>query len=431
LAKEWREFLSSRAWWVMLVLTGPLVGVSFISSVRVYAEASGLGGTSGGVGQAFSPLVGVWAPMFSAYEIAAVFLLPFVVIRLVAGDWQSGVLKLELQQSLTPLARIATKSSVLLAGWLVTAVAGAAGILLWISYGGHSYAPEIFAVVLGHLLNAGLTIAFAAAAASITEHPSTAAIVTFAFTVGTWVVHFVAAVHGGIWERISSYTPAAMVANFQRGLVQLNTVLIALTIIVCGLGIGAVWMRLGLVLRKRVMTSVLIGAAGAVAIFACTFVRANWDLSESRQNSFSREDEAALRQITMPLRIEAHLAPQDGRRADLERQTLSKLRRIMPDMQINYISATSIGLFEQTAEHYGEVWYEMGGRRILNRLTTPEAVLDTIFEVANVKPPDERDDSVFPGYPLAAPPAGAALVFYGIWPVLTGAAAFFVLRRNR
>ena len=94
-------------------------------------------------------LVGVWAPMFSAYEIAAVFLLPFVVIRLVAGDWQSGVLKLELQQPLTPLARTPRKAVSCLAGWLVTAVAGAAGILLWISYGGHYYAPEIFAVVAG------------------------------------------------------------------------------------------------------------------------------------------------------------------------------------------------------------------------------------------------------------------------------------------
>src|SRR5262249_50193171 len=163
------------------------------------------------------------------------------------------------------------------------------------------------------------------------------------------------------------------------------------TIIVCSLAIGAVWMRLGLVFRRRILTSVMIGAAGAAAIFACTFVRPSWDFSESRQNSFSREDEAALRRIMMPLRIEAHLAPQDGRRADLERQTLSKLRRIMPDLQVDYISATSIGLFEQTAEHYGEVWYEMSGRRILNRLTTPEAVLDTIFEIANVQPTDQRD----------------------------------------
>ena len=100
LDKEWRELMASRAWWVMLLLMGPLVGVSFISAVRTYAEVSGLNGTSAGVGEAFSPLIGVWAPTFSACELAAVFLLPFVGIRLVAGDRQSGALKLELQQGM-------------------------------------------------------------------------------------------------------------------------------------------------------------------------------------------------------------------------------------------------------------------------------------------------------------------------------------------
>ena len=98
LDKEWRELVASRAWWVLLLAMGPLVGVSFISSVRTYAEVSGLNGTAAGVGEAFSPLIGVWAPTFSACELAAVFLLPFVAIRLVAGDRQSGALKLELQQ---------------------------------------------------------------------------------------------------------------------------------------------------------------------------------------------------------------------------------------------------------------------------------------------------------------------------------------------
>src|SRR5262249_3186442 len=84
LRKEDRELVASRAWWVLLFAMGPLVGVTFISAVRTYAEASGLNGTAAGVGEAFSPLVGIWAPTFSACEVAAVFLLPFVAIRLVS-----------------------------------------------------------------------------------------------------------------------------------------------------------------------------------------------------------------------------------------------------------------------------------------------------------------------------------------------------------
>src|SRR5690349_18968461 len=134
LRKEYRELVASRAWWVLLLAMGPLVGVSFISAVRTYAEASGLGGTSAGVGEAFSPLIGVWAPTFSACEIAAAFLLPFVAIRLFAGDRQSGALKLEMQHPMTSIARIAAKALVLFAGWFLALGAPAAAIILWKSY---------------------------------------------------------------------------------------------------------------------------------------------------------------------------------------------------------------------------------------------------------------------------------------------------------
>src|SRR5260370_26509379 len=114
---------------------GPIVGVSFISAVRTYAEVSGLNGTAAGVGEALSPLVGVWAPTFSACELAAVFLLPFVAIRLVAGDRQSGALKLEIQQGMSPFARIAAKALALLSGWLVAMLPPPTAILPWSSDG--------------------------------------------------------------------------------------------------------------------------------------------------------------------------------------------------------------------------------------------------------------------------------------------------------
>ncbi len=60
----------------------------------------------------------------------------------------------------------------------------------------------------------------------------------------------------------------------------------------------------------------------------------------------------------------------------------------------------------------------------MSRLTTAEGVLETIYDLAGVAPPAEADD-VFRGHPLAVPPKGAATVFYGIWPAVIVAAAFF------
>ena len=430
-SKEWRELVASRAWWCLLVAMGPLVGVSYISAVRTYGEASGLGGTAAGVGEAFSPLVGIWAPTFSACELAAAFLLPFVAIRLVSGDRQSGALKLELQHAMSPLARISVKAGVLLASWIIALIAPFIGVLLWKAYGGTLDAPELATVASGHLLNAGLTVALAAAAASLAEHPSTAAILTLTVTVGTWIINFIAAVQGGIWDRAAAYTPTAMVAQFQHGLVRLDVVLIALALVAAGLALAAIWMRLGVPVRRRVLESIALGAIVMSIILACTVITPSWDMSENRMNSFSQADERALTRIRTPLSIEVHLAPEDPRRVDLERHALSKLRRIMPAMRVRYQSATSIGLFEQTGEHYGEVWYDFGGRKTTSRLTTAEGVLETIYALAGVTPPAGNEENAFRGHPLAVAPKGAAAVFYGIWPVLVVAAASLVRSKSR
>jgi hypothetical protein len=75
-------------------------------------------------------------------------------------------------------------------------------------------------------------------------------------------------------------------------------------------------------------------------------------------------------------------------------------------------------LFEQTREHYGEIWYELGGKKEMSRITTAEGVLESIYSIAGTSSPVENDESIFRGHPLAAPPKGAGIVFYGIWPAV-------------
>ena len=429
MAKEWRELNSSWAWWVFLFAMGPLVGASFISAVRIYGEASGLNGTAAGVGEAFSPLVGIWAPTLSACEIAAVFLLPFVVIRLVSGDKVSGAAKIELQHPISSLNRIFAKLLVLLAGWMLASSAVVIAIFLWRSYGGSIYVPELATVILGHLLNAMLTIGIAAALAAIAENPSTAAIVTLAITVGSWIVTFIAAVHGGIWERIAGFTPTAMVARFQRGLVRSDLILVALTLMVFTVVLASVWMQTGVPAKRRALETGLLSLIAAAMIFTSSYATPSWDLSENRMNSFSRADEATLRQIHTPLNIVVHLAPEDPRRVDLERQSLSKLRRTLHNLHVNYESATSIGLFEQTNPHYGEIWYEAGDKKSVSRAVTSEAVLENVYAVTGTAQPSDPEEP-FRGHPLPVAPRGAAWIFYAVWPVVIGILGWWVNRRN-
>jgi hypothetical protein len=264
----------------------------------------------------------------------------------------------------------------------------------------------------------------------VAEHPSTAAILTLSITAGTWMLDFAAAVQGGLWEQIAKYTPAAMVSEFQHGLLRLDLMLIAFTLTGAGLGLAGVWMQIGKQVRRRLVESLVIAGLAAVVVAASMRLTPSFDNSENRINSFSTADERALRRIRAPLSLDVHLAPEDPRRTDLDRKVLSKLRRVMPGLRVHYTSATSIGLFEQNTAHYGEIWYDLGGRTSISRVTSSEGVLEEIYSLAGVKAPDQDGETAFRGHPLAEPPKGAAVLFYGLWPALFLIAAVVNRRRS-
>ena len=118
-AKEWRELLASRSYWLLLLMIGPLVGQAFITAVRLYAEASGSGGGPAALPQALTPLDGMLVSTFGAYDLAATFFLPFVAIRLISAEKQSGALKLLLQLPGSLAAKLTAKGLVLLGGWVL------------------------------------------------------------------------------------------------------------------------------------------------------------------------------------------------------------------------------------------------------------------------------------------------------------------------
>jgi hypothetical protein len=232
-----------------------------------------------------------------------------------------------------------------------------------------------------------------------------------------------------MWERLAALTPPVLVAAFQRGLVRLDFVLVAVALSVAGLALSALWLRTGVTLRRRLLESAGVVAVASACVLAASFVRTSWDVSESRANSLAEADERALGSIAGPLAVEVHLAPEDARRTDLDRRVLSKLRRAVPDLRVRYVSATSVGLFEQADPHYGEIAYELRGRRAVSRLVTVEGVLESVYGVAGLQPPEEDDHEGFRGHPLAVPPHGAGACFYVAWPALVTGAALFTLRR--
>lgn len=428
LAKEWRELLAARAYWLLLVLMGPLVGHAFITAVGLYAEASGIGGAPAALPQGLTPLDGILVPTFGAYDLAATLLFPFVAIRLLSSEKESGGLKLLLQLPGSLATKMTAKWLALWGGWLVTLLPGLGALLLWRAYGGHLYAPETANLLLGHLLRVMLSGGIAFAAAALAESAASAAIVSLGFTVGTWALDFIAAGRGGWLQQLANYTPTAALRSFEQGLLRLSTVLVILAISVTGFALAAVWLHTGRTLRFRALATVCVLIALTGLTLGVAGWRTSWDYSENRRNSFPAADETLLRQIHEPLSVTVYLAAEDPRLTDLEQNVLKKLRRILPRVDVDYAAGSRTGLFENAADHYGEIWYELHGQRVMERSTIEPVVLEQLYKLAGLTPPVPAEENDFPGYPLAVRPRGAAWLFYGLWPGLT-ILAWWLIRR--
>ena len=98
-------------------------------------------------------------------------------------------------------------------------------------------------------------------------------------------------------------------------------------------------------------------------------------------------------------------------------------------MHGTYVARTASGLYEQADAGYGEIQFALGDRRASTRMVTDEGALETIFDLAGLKP-DEENEVLYTGHPLQTQPGGAAPIFYGVWPALVAITGFTVTRRR-
>jgi hypothetical protein len=413
---EWRELIVSRATLVFALCLGPLVGHAFTTAVTVYGEASGSGGGPAALSQGLSPLDGIIVPTFGAYAIVAMLLFPFVAIRAVSSEKESGALALLVQSRVGLGPMIGVKFVVLVAAWIVAWIPGVVTLAMWRASGGHLYGPELWTVLVGHALRGALVVALAFAAAAVTDGAASAAVLTLAVTLGTWALDFIAQVRGGMAMALARFTPDSAIRVFEHGELRLDLVIVSLVLVAALLALAVVWLRPATSARLRVGVTAIIVAAAALLSVGATTLRASWDWSEDRRSSFGSADESLLRTIHTPLRITAYLAPEDPRLADLESGVLRKLRRTLPSVDVDYAARSSTGLFEGPKSRYGEVWYRLDGREAMTRSTTVPIVLETIYSLANLTPPTTSAADAYPGYPHAARIMGVAALFYLLWP---------------
>ncbi|HEV7663851.1 MAG TPA: heme-binding domain-containing protein [Chloroflexota bacterium] len=418
-AREVRELLVSRALWAMVLISAPLVGFSFVSAVQLYSGTSQNAVRLPQLAANISPLDGIIVPTFGAVYLLNTFLLPFVAIRVIGNEKQTGALKLLLQMPIGPNRIVAIKLAALGVGWLVALIPTLSAILIWaVLLGGHLYLPELATVILGHALYAFVIAGFAFLAAALTESSATAAIVTLSFTLASWILEFAGNTSNGLVRAIASFSLSPSLRGLERGLLGSPT---ALTLLVLGLGFLAltvVWLPPGVSRTHKLIRTGAVAGIAAQALLLFIQLPLFMDVSEDRRNSFNPADERALRQMTKELKVTVNLATNDSRLRDLDRNVLSKLPRAAPHVTITYNETSSTSLLGgASAQNYGLNTYTYGGKQGSSRATTAREVLPLIHRLnGDTVVPDAT--AIYPGYPLITNASASAVWFYALLPIL-------------
>src|SRR5258707_1523715 len=142
-AKELREIISGRALWTLLLLACPLVGYSFFQAISLYGEASAAAANSPVLATGLSPLDGILVPTFGSFYVAVTLLFPFVAIRVLGEEKQSGAFRLLVQLPYRTVTLVGVKLAAVLFAWLLCAIPVLSSVLAWWIVGGHLSAAEI------------------------------------------------------------------------------------------------------------------------------------------------------------------------------------------------------------------------------------------------------------------------------------------------
>jgi ABC-2 type transport system permease protein len=410
--------MSGRALWTMLLILCPLVGYSFFQAVALYGEASSAARDQPALASGLSPLDGVLVPTFGAFYVTVTLLFPFVALRVLGREKESGALRLLVQLPYRVSTLIGAKMMAVMVAWLISASPVISAVALWSAFGGHLYVPETLNLVFGHLLYGLLIGAVALFAAAISESSATAAIVTLAFTIGSWVLDFALAGQPGVLAWISRLSLTQTLRPFEQGLLPAGLVLGIAGATGGFAALAAIWLHPGVALSAKVMRSVLCVCAIGIVLAIATQLRTSVDLSEDRRNSFPAADQQALAGLRQPLVITVHMAPEDPRYIDLQRNVLSKLERTLLDVTVRLATIGQTVVGSTGEESYGEVEYSYGGRSARSRSTSHREVLPLLYGLAAIPIPAPAVGGDFPGYPLVASGWDALPWFLGALPLL-------------
>lgn len=415
-----QEAFYGTAFWFILICSSYVIGFSFQQAITLFAEASRSAQGSPGLLAGINPYDGIFVPTLGSFYLIQTLIFPFLTVGLFAKEKESGAKKLNYLLPSFHLEEILSHGFVFLTLWMIVFLISLLSLIIWHFNGGHIYYPEVLNLILGHFLYAVVIFSISKFAATITESGANAAIIVLGFTLGSWVLDFMAPAQTGWLKEITSLSLTAQIRSFESGLldwgVVLRMALLSAGFISASIYFSKSWMKFS----KRLLIGFSILIFCAITFTVVPRQKYSYDMTEDRRNSFDLPSEKALQGLSEILKIEIGLSPDDSRFKDFNRSILQPLLRSVPHLQygFQYQNVALDSFKNEGKDNYGIIYYIYKEKRDQSRSTSPEEVLPIIFNLADVKV-DSSIEIPYRGYPLVMSSIFAEFIFYVFLPILS------------
>jgi hypothetical protein len=420
LRRELAIALGARVTWATLALAALVIGHGFVLALDIFraTSASGVAG--------LDPLAGIVRPTLGGTQLVAAVLVPIVAARVLAVEKE--------RNTFGALAVARGGGDRLLWPKLVGSIAAAslvfvAPIALFLVYPGELDVAETAVAVLGHVLHVVLVAVISLAAAAWTRTVAQATTLALVASIASWSIEAGEGFSALAWlSPLESVSVGRQLLPFELGILHEGALLWFLVATMSAVALA--WLGLRFDLRSRGVLAAVVMLASAAALAATTRVHRAHDWTEGARASLPPAVVRELRALEAPIEIVVWLDREDGRRRQLERDTLTKVRLARPDVRISTpLDGREAAPFAHD-EDYGRIVIRVGDAARETRSTSRREIVTLLFEAAG-KPLPDWSQVPYPGHPFTGSNRTANLIAYFVIPFLFLMASWFIRSRSR
>jgi hypothetical protein len=431
--RELALVFGARVTWLVAAISALLVGHGFVLAIDLFSAASRSALGHHLLQRELDPLAGIVGPTLGGLYLATALLLPVIAARGLAVEKE--------RRSYGALALRAGATHRIVLAKLVAALAAGALLLLpplvlfvaYASAGGHLDAIETLTAALGHALDLALISAASLAAAAATRTVAQATVLAITLSLGSWAIDASGELAALAWMgSIEWASIGRRLAPFEHGICHLGSLAWLVVATISAAACAVIVARIEHTTRRWWI-------AGAIALVTFVVlallgrVQRGYDWSEERRHSLPAAIVDAMRELPGDLTLQVWLDRDDGRRTELERGPLAKLRLARPDVDIDMPLDDDANALAFRDTDYGRIVIHVGNETEVTRSSADEELVRLIFAAAK-RPMPAWVDPPYPGYPFVVEGARRIVLVvlaYLVMPIVLVAFGLFFTRSRR